>query len=66
MTVQDPCCPEYRGTSRRGFLRGSMVVGGAAALTVAHGTAFTQTSYAADGVADQVLVVLSMRGPATA
>jgi uncharacterized protein (DUF1501 family) len=62
MTVQDPCCPEYRGTSRRGFLRGSMVVGGAAALTVAHGTAFTQTSYAADGVADQVLVVLSMRG----
>ena len=62
MTVQDPCCTEYRGTSRRGFLRGSMVVGGAAALTVAHGTAFTQTSYAADGVADQVLVVLSMRG----
>jgi uncharacterized protein (DUF1501 family) len=62
MTDQNPCCDEYRGTSRRGFLRGSLVAGGAAALTVAHGAAFTQTSYAAAGVADQVLVVLSMRG----
>jgi uncharacterized protein (DUF1501 family) len=62
MTDQTLCCDEFRGTSRRGFLRGSLVAGGAAALTVAHGTAFTQTSYAAAGVADQVLVVLSMRG----
>ena len=25
MTDQNPCCDEYRGTSRRGFLRGSLV-----------------------------------------
>lgn len=62
MTDPDPCCDELKGTSRRGFLRGSLALGGAAALTIAHGTAFTQTSYAASGVADQVLVVLSMRG----
>jgi uncharacterized protein (DUF1501 family) len=62
MTDPTPCCDEFRGTSRRGFLRGSLALGGAAAITVAHGTAFTQTSYAASGVADQVLVVLSMRG----
>jgi uncharacterized protein (DUF1501 family) len=62
MTDQFPCCDEFRGASRRGFLRGSLVLGGAAALTVAHGTAFTQTAYAATGAADQVLVVLSMRG----
>jgi uncharacterized protein (DUF1501 family) len=62
MTDQNPCCDELRGTSRRGFLRGSLALGGAAALSVAHGSAFTQTSYAATGVADQVLVVLSMRG----
>ena len=62
MTDPNPCCDEFQGTSRRGFLRGSLANGGAAALTVAHGTAFTSTSYAATGVADQVLVVLSMRG----
>ena len=62
MTDPNPCCDEFKGTSRRGFLRGSLALGGAAAMTVAHGTAFTQTSYAATGVADQVLVVLSMRG----
>ena len=62
MTDPDPCCDELKGTTRRGFLRGSLALGGAAAITVAHGTAFTQTSYAATGVADQVLVVLSMRG----
>ena len=58
-----PCCDDYRGTSRRGFLRGSLALGGAAAVTVAHGSAFTQTAYAAAPV-DQVLVVLSMRGAA--
>lgn len=62
MTNPYTCCEEPTGTSRRGFLRGSLALGGAAALTVAHGSAFTQTSYAATGVADQVLVVLSMRG----
>ena len=62
MTEPNPCCDELKGTTRRGFLRGSLALGGAAAITVEHGTAFTQTSYAATGVADQVLVVLSMRG----
>jgi uncharacterized protein (DUF1501 family) len=62
MTDLNPCCDEFRGTSRRGFLRGSLAIGGATAMTVAHGTAFTETSYAASGVADRVLVVLSMRG----
>ena len=63
MTDPNPCCDEFTGRRR--------AVGSCAArwpsaapppLTVAHGTAFTQTSYAAAGVADQVLVVLSMRG----
>jgi uncharacterized protein (DUF1501 family) len=62
MTDPNPCCDDFKGTSRRGFLRGSLAIGGAATMTVAHGTAFTETSYAAAGVADQVLVVLSMRG----
>jgi uncharacterized protein (DUF1501 family) len=62
MTDPNTCCDDFKGTSRRGFLRGSLALGGAAALSVAHGTAFTETSYAASGVADRVLVVLSMRG----
>ena len=62
MTDPSPAATSSRAPSRRGFLRGSLALGGAAALTVAHGTAFTSTSYAATGVADQVLVVLSMRG----
>ena len=61
MTDPYTCCEEPTGTSRRGFLRGSLALGGAAALTVAHGSAFTQTSYASTGVAEQVLVVVSMR-----
>ena len=64
MTGPNPCCDEFTGASRRGFLRGSLALGGAAALSVAHGSAFTQTSYAAAGSAPQVLVVLSMRGAA--
>lgn len=59
-----PCCDDFRATSRRGFLRGSAAVGGAALVGVAHGTAFTETAYAASGTADRVLVVLSMRGAA--
>ncbi|MEO9325294.1 DUF1501 domain-containing protein [Nocardioides sp. C4-1] len=58
----EPCCTDYR-TSRRSFLRGSAVLGGAATVTAAYGTAMTQTAYAA-GSAQQVLVVLSMRGAA--
>lgn len=57
-------CDDFAGTTRRGFLRGTLAVGGAAAITAVHGTAFTQTAFAAGGVADSVLVVLSMRGAA--
>ncbi|WP_148615951.1 DUF1501 domain-containing protein [Nocardioides rubriscoriae] len=57
------CCEDYRGTSRRGFLRGSLALGGATAATVAYGTTVAQTAYAAEP-AQQVLVVLSMRGAA--
>ena len=64
MTTQSlPCCEDYLRTSRRGFLRGSLALGGAAALTVAHGSTLVQTAYAAAPAA-RVLVVLSMRGAA--
>jgi uncharacterized protein (DUF1501 family) len=63
MTEPMDCCEDYRGTTRRGFLRGSLALGGAAALTVAHGSVMTQTAYAATP-RDRVLVVLSMRGAA--
>src|SRR6478735_7854563 len=63
MTENRPCCEDYLSTSRRGFLRGSLLVGGAAALTVAHGSTLVQTAYAAEP-APRVLVVLSMRGAA--
>jgi uncharacterized protein (DUF1501 family) len=58
------CCEEFArasGSTRRGFLRGVAALGGAAAVTAVHGTAFTETAYAAAPV-DRVLVVLSMRG----
>ncbi len=69
MTGESPmtttsCCEEFArsaGLSRRGLLRGAAVVGGAAAVTAVHGTAFTSTAYAAAPV-DRVLVLLSMRG----
>ncbi len=60
--TEHPCCDEYLRTSRRGFLRGSVAVGATAAVAATYGTAFVETSYAATGTADQVLVVLSMRG----
>lgn len=63
MTEELPCCEDYLRTSRRGFLRGSLALGGAAALTVAHGSTLVQTAYAATP-AERVLVVLSMRGAA--
>ena len=65
--IDDTCCDEFArtaraGLDRRGFLRGAAVVGGAAAVTAVHGTAFTSTSYAATGSAERVLLVISMRG----
>jgi uncharacterized protein (DUF1501 family) len=62
----ETCCEEFARTNRarmgrRGFLRTAAALGGAAAVTTAHGTAFTSTAYAAAPV-DRVLVVLSMRG----
>jgi uncharacterized protein (DUF1501 family) len=67
MTDTETCCEEFARASnlrlgRRGFLRGAAVLGGAAAITTVHGTAFSSTSYAATGSAERVLVVLSMRG----
>ncbi|HWI44308.1 MAG TPA: DUF1501 domain-containing protein [Nocardioides sp.] len=56
------CCEDPHGTSRRTFLRGALAFAGAA--TVLHGTTFTQTAFAADGAAERVLVVLSLRGAA--
>jgi uncharacterized protein (DUF1501 family) len=60
----ESCCEEFvraSGVGRRAFLRGLAAVGGAAAVTTVHGTAFTSTAYAAAPV-DRVLVLLSMRG----
>ncbi|MCW2816921.1 MAG: hypothetical protein JWN84_4376 [Nocardioides sp.] len=62
-TPAAPCCDDYRATTRRGFLRGSLAIGGATAATVAYGSTLAQTAYAAEPAA-QVLVVLSMRGAA--
>lgn len=62
--TDESCCEEFArasGSTRRGFLRGLAALGGAAAVTTVHGTAFTSTSYAAAPV-DRVLVLLSMRG----
>jgi uncharacterized protein (DUF1501 family) len=64
ITQETDCCEEFAraaGLGRRGFLRGLAAVGGAAAVTAVHGTAFTSTAYAAAPV-DRVLVLLSMRG----
>ena len=62
----ETCCDEFARTdrarlNRRSFLRTATVLGGAAAVSTVHGTAFTSTSYAAAPV-ERVLVVLSMRG----
>lgn len=56
--TDDCACP---GPSRRTLFRGLAAAGVATAL---HGTAFTQTAFAATRRAPQVLVVLSMRGAA--
>ena len=63
--TSETCCDEFDRANarigRRGFLRGAAVLGGAAAVTTVHGTAFTSTAYAA-GPVERILVVLSMRG----
>ena len=54
-----------RSMSRRTVMRGGAVAGAAALVgTTTFGEAFVETAYAAGGVADQVLVVLSLRGAA--
>lgn len=61
------CCEEYRGVSRRGFMRGLGAAAGAGLVaTSTFGSTFTSTSYAAAGskASGRVLVVLSMRGAA--
>ena len=60
------CCKEYAGLSRRALSRRSCLKGmlGVGAPTAFFGTTFTQTAYAATQSADQVLVVLSLRGAA--
>lgn len=63
MSTETPCCEDYQGVSRRGFLRGGLLLGGAVAATATHGAATMQTTFAAEP-ADRVLVVLSMRGAA--
>jgi len=61
MDHKQACCNEYSGLSRRGVLKGLLGVG---ATTAFFGTTFTQTAYGATQSADQVLVVLSLRGAA--
>lgn len=56
-------CDEFH-TSRRGFLGGVATIAGAGVLTAVHGTAFTQTAFAATGTAQAVIVVVSLRGGA--
>lgn len=59
-------CPEFQSATatRRAFLRGASVLGGAGVTSAIHGSTFTQTAYADTATADRTLVVLSMRGAA--
>jgi uncharacterized protein (DUF1501 family) len=52
-------CPEQQALSRRGFLKGLALAGGAAAAAP---VLSTRVAYAADGAPGDVLVVLSLRG----
>ncbi|RNL77536.1 DUF1501 domain-containing protein [Nocardioides marmorisolisilvae] len=58
------CCEEFGQVSRRGLLRGAAGVLGVGAATSVFGATFMQTSYAATQSADNVLVLLSLRGAA--
>lgn len=57
-------CPEYTKSlsSRRTFLKGLGVVSAGGVMATMHGTVFSQTAFASSGVADNVMVVLSLRG----
>lgn len=59
-------CSDLQSTTatRRAFLRGAGVLGGAGVTTAVHGATFTQTAFADTGSAERTLVVLSMRGAA--
>lgn len=57
-------CTEYNRAlgSRRSFLKGLGVVATGGVMASMHGTVFRQVAFAATGAADNVLVVLSLRG----
>lgn len=60
-------CPDFEraaGSTRRTFLKGAATVAGAAAVETVAGGAFRQVAFAADSAADNVLVVVSLRGGA--
>lgn len=62
-TASGSCdCPELRGLTRRGVLRGALATGVGLTAVTTVGTTFMETSYAATRSASSVLVVLSMRG----
>lgn len=64
MDDQTTCCDEFRAVSqasRRTFLAGMMAAGAAGFVSTAFGSAFRQVAFA-DALADQILVVLSLRG----
>ncbi len=64
MTDAECGCAEYtRSTaSRRSFLKGLGVVAAGGVVATMHGGVFRQTAFASSGSADNVLVVLSLRG----
>ena len=47
MTDPSPCCDEFKGTSRRGFMRGSLALGGAL-----HGSPFADAMRGAGEAVD--------------
>lgn len=57
-------CPEYDKSlsTRRTFLKGLGVVSAGGVMSTMHGTVFRQAAFASSGVADNVMVVLSLRG----
>jgi uncharacterized protein (DUF1501 family) len=57
-------CEEYNRSlaSRRSFLKGLGVVAASGVVSTMHGTVFRQTAFASTGSADNVMVVLSLRG----
>lgn len=64
MNTDSPCCNDYAEVSRRGALRTALGFTAGLATFALFGDAFVETSYAATGKADRMLVVLSLRGAA--